>query len=789
VRRITRRWRTWKLGTRTVRIARDRDGVPHVRGDEPLDRIAGLGLVHAIDRPMQLTLLRLAVHGRLAELLVDDESSFAIDRFMRVRGFSARARRNAATLSPEAAAIAEAYCEGVRAGLRRPWELSVAGLPADFMGWDPVDVLAAMEVTSYVGLASLQEDLQRVLIDGIRRGASPQNLRSWWFPHLESIDADLVERLRALNHWEGALQRVVRQRVERVAPAIARASNAWAVSGARTRSGKPMIAFDPHLEANRLPAIFSEVVLEGDDGPTVGITVPGVPGVVMGRNPSLAFGFTYGFLDQIDFFVEEVRGGRCRRADDGAAACVVRNELIRRKHGRDVLLHVRENELGVLEDGEQPRDGRFLCRAWAGARADWGEGLCVLDRLGRMRTVVQARDAVRAMPLSGNWVFADRDGDVGWSTSGAAPVRPDGGAGLAPARGWDPGRVWAPGLRAPGEMPSGGPDASGCVASANDPRPRSVGAGAVLVDASMGSDRVDRILSLLAERRHHDVQTFAAMQRDVVSDRGRRWRDRLRFAGLLANVEDGGPAATVARWDGRETSGNEAAERMEAFWQEMMREVYGKGVFGETAFELLAHRTSVLGMYAAAFDDGAIRHGAAWTARRDLDELCRDVWSRIAGERSGRRRRVSRIVFRHLLFGGRMPGWAGFDKGPFSIHGGRSTLHQVQRVPGRGHESIVAPVYRFVCDLGEEGAWTALAGGPRDRWGSRYYASGLLGWLEGRLTPRGSILRGRRAAVAPAGGIAAEPALGVDTSGVHAPRRRGALDVSGPMDVEAGAER
>ena len=88
---------------------------------------------------------------------------------------------------------------------------------------------------------------------------------------------------------------------------------------------------------------------------------------------------------------------------------------------------------------------------------------------------------------------------------------------------------------------------------------------------------------------------------------------------------------------------------------------------------------------------------------------------------------------RHLMLGGRLPRWFGFDHGPIAIRGGRSTIHQGQIYRAGGRETSFVPSFRMVTDLGEPAAHTALAGGPSDRRFSPWYVSGVRDWLAGRL--------------------------------------------------------
>jgi penicillin amidase len=88
---------------------------------------------------------------------------------------------------------------------------------------------------------------------------------------------------------------------------------------------------------------------------------------------------------------------------------------------------------------------------------------------------------------------------------------------------------------------------------------------------------------------------------------------------------------------------------------------------------------------------------------------------------------------RHLLLGGRLPRWTGFDHGPVRLRGARATVHQAQLVRVGGREVAVGPSLRLVTDLAGDVIWTALPGGPSDRRFSRWYASGVRGWVEGKL--------------------------------------------------------
>ena len=149
------------------------------------------------------------------------------------------------------------------------------------------------------------------------------------------------------------------------------ASNNWVVAGSKTASGKPILANDPHLEVNRLPNVWCEMVLQCGDRWMMGGTMPGLPGVLVGRNPDLAWGATYAFVDTIDSWVEKCSDGKYYRAgSDGDSDRWLqfekREELILRKKKAAVSHVFYENELGTLE-GDPFSNEHCLVTRWAAA--------------------------------------------------------------------------------------------------------------------------------------------------------------------------------------------------------------------------------------------------------------------------------------------------------------------------------------------------------------------------------------------------------------------------------------
>ncbi len=218
----------------------------------------------------------------------------------------------------------------------------------------------------------------------------PRQLEELFPGQLGGLDEDLIRQVRLGD-------RIVPEELWQVPGLpLASASNNWVVAGRKTVSGLPMVCNDPHLQVNRLPAIWYEAVLRWSSGGrrryAMGATMPGTPGVVIGRNPDLAWAVTYAYMDCVDSWVEECRDGRYRRGEDWCAFRV-REETILRKRKPPVTLRFFENEHGTL-DGDPRVPGYYLATRWSCGEQTGAEALDVL------LAIAEARRSSAAGPCS-----------------------------------------------------------------------------------------------------------------------------------------------------------------------------------------------------------------------------------------------------------------------------------------------------------------------------------------------------------------------------------------------------
>ena len=429
-------------------VVRDANGIPLIIAQSDTDAYAALGFIHAQDRLWQMDLQRRAAKGQLAAIAGED--AFRSDRLMRTLDVAGRAERQFARLAPDVQAAFQAYANGVNAWLGVPGQR----LPPEF-------ALAGFEPEPWVASDGLLwGGLMAVRLSGSWRA---QYLRMRLAKRLapERIDQLLDEpgqgggqlaAVPAANAPPSTLARLADNALPPPPASSESGSNAWVLDGSLTRSGKPLLANDPHL-ALTFPGIWYLARLVGPGFDIRGASSPGSPAIVLGHNGTIGWGFTTTNLDSQDLFVERVDPTDPSRyiTPDGARPFTVRDETINVLWGDPVSLRVRQTRHGVvIDDFLARRDdpvnltpaGHVLAlQATALDGADTsGEGF---SRLGQAQNWEEFQTAARKIvsPMQ-NMVYADTAGNTGLLSPARVPIRRK-GDGSMPVPGWTGEYDWA----------------------------------------------------------------------------------------------------------------------------------------------------------------------------------------------------------------------------------------------------------------------------------------------------------------------------------------------------------
>lgn len=408
-------------------------------------------------------------------------------------------------------AVLDAYADGVNRALsaRRPWELRLVRHRPE--PWKAADCVLMGRLIGHVGLAQTQGEVERWLVQMLNDGVTLETLDELFGGRLAGFDPALLDGLRIEDplipqsiRWHPAV------------PAAA-ASNNWVLAPQRTQSGSAILAGDPHLEVNRLPAVWYEAVLEGPDGWLAGASMPGAPAILVGRNEHVAWSVTYAYADVIDSWVEDCRDG-CFRRDDGWQPFDVREEVIHRRGGEPERVRFYDNLHGTL-GGDPHVPGRYLATRWAG-RDGGGRSLAAALDLARARDAEAAGELLSRLEWAFNWVLADRDGAIVYRMSGRIPRRREGAGGLLPLAGWRPADDWQ-GFHDAAELPQRRNPPSGWLATANEDL-NALGAVAP-INLAGAPYRAERLAQLLGARDDWTIDALRHVQMDAMSPQARRF--------------------------------------------------------------------------------------------------------------------------------------------------------------------------------------------------------------------------------------------------------------------------
>ncbi len=424
-----------------VEIYRDEWGVSHIFAQNEHDVFFAQGYVHAQDRLWQLEFNRRVGAGRLSEVL--GEATLKSDRFLRTIGLYRAAQADLAVLPAETINVLQAYADGVNAFI----ETHKASLPLEFtlLGfkpepWTPMDTLAwgkvmCMDLGGNWEYELLRAQLIAAFGEEKTRELTPPYPEQGPFiipPEAKSygeLDTAILSDYSAVKSLLGIWSQHL-------------GSNNWVVDGSKTASGRPMLANDPHLGI-QMPSIWYEIHLVGGGLDVIGASFPGAPGVIIGHNRDIAWGVTNVGPDVQDLYVEKINPDNPNQYEFKGRwedVTVIHEEIKVKGRDEPVKLNVRVTRHGPIMTPVVSGAKEQLALRWTALEGgQLFRSVYMLDRAGNWD---EFREALRYWQApSQNFVFADRQGNIGYQMPGDIPIRAK-GQGLVPAPGWTGEYEW-----------------------------------------------------------------------------------------------------------------------------------------------------------------------------------------------------------------------------------------------------------------------------------------------------------------------------------------------------------
>ncbi|MBI2756390.1 MAG: penicillin acylase family protein [Chloroflexi bacterium] len=728
-----------------VEIVRDRWGIPHVTGRDHDGALFGLGFCHAQDRLWQMDLNRRVARGELAELV--GEAALDVDRLMRRIGLHRAAQREWEGADARIRSALDSYSAGVNAAIeqaavRKRWPLEYVLLQARPRPWTPLDTLSFGRFFAFTQSANWDSELMRSrIIARIGAAAAAALEPALWQPGSDALPP--------LGDWGPAdLPRPAADDIPPVPTFGGGGSNAWVVSGMRSSTGKPLLASDPHLFPS-IPSVFYEAhLVGGSELNAIGVTIPGIPGVAIGHNRDIAWGFTASMADTQDFFVERTDPNDPTRTEYQGRwepGTVIRESITvkgRSDPWHEDVLVTRHGPV-ITPTPAIPDEHRHLAlQSMVLEAPETAAGLLLLNTATNWAEL-RAGLSHWGTP-SMNCLYADVDGNIGWQLVGRVPVRSR-GKGLVPSPGWSGQYEWR-GEIPVDELPRAFNPPDGLWANANH-------------EATLGSPhfftleyedpaRYHRIREVLESRERHSAVDFRALQADQVSLTGREVATI-----VVAHLE---PRATLERealnelrlWDGRVSEDSPGAAIYEVFRHELARARFGDalgplfpavlgvgphpviGPVWSLYFRLSLETVRFLRRWGVARTEHG--DGSVGSERPVAEAFARSV--QVLRERFGgdvARWQWSRLHSLHLKHGLSIQKPLGvlFDVPAFPLGGDHETVRAAGSLPGGYAAGGPTAGYRFIADTADwDASLGCIPGGQSGHRGSPHYADQVEDW-------------------------------------------------------------
>ena len=508
-----------------VEVYFDSLAVPYIFANNDEDAAFTLGYLHAQERMFMMDVIRRAGEGRLSEVF--GEKTLPFDKMFRTIGIKQTVEMIKQRMNPEALNILEAYSKGVNYYIKKykskyTFEFDLLGYQPE--EWTPENSLTVIRMMGWelnlswwtdITLTELVQKLGADKVKDILPGY-PENAPTIIPEHLKKFAAvvpSFMETDKAFRKFLGFTGTHI-------------GSNNWVVNDSLSASGKPIIANDPHL-AFSAPGKWYAAVIKSPGWNAAGVTLPGVPGVVIGKNENISWVLTNIMTDDCDFYFEKLDSSRTKYLVDGKwHDLTITEDTIFIKGEKPLPITIRKTHRGPIISDIYPFNFIYneaktvyptMSMRWLGN--DFSDEMEAFREINKAENFDQFKVAVRQFNVPGqNFVYGDKNGNIGYLFGGAIPLR-----------GKNPDKVnntsfvfdgttseydWT-GVLDKNKLPELFNPGENYIASANNKTIKDFKYH--ITNLWEPSSRIERITELLTSKKKQSAEDFMKYQMDVVS--------------------------------------------------------------------------------------------------------------------------------------------------------------------------------------------------------------------------------------------------------------------------------
>ena len=688
-----------------VEITFDKMGIPQIWAETEPNGYFALGYLHANDRLFQMDMVRRMSQGRMSELL----GKLAMESDMRQRriGHNRIAAAAIKNLSEANSRKLQAYTDGVNyyknTAKTLPFEYLLLG--KDFEDWKVYDCLTLLSFQSWFSDA-LQNHDQFFL--NLSEAVGDDLAKSLCFIYPDWAPTTVPEA-RIIGSREPAksaniyvqLKAAVKTKWKPVETPylMTNSSNAWVVGPDKSKSGRAMLASDPHLQINQQPQFWQMIGLHIKETNinVLGITAPGLPFVIMGHNGTAAWAFTAGGVDITDYYLEEINADdstEYRTASGWQKLKFAVDTIFAADLDSSVILKTSITRHGPIFDTLSESNKTYSFR-WAGYDVDLNLSCSAAFALQEVTSFEEFRKIVTSLgALDANWLYADKNGNIGCQLGTPIPIRQTTNFCL-PLSGSKAEHDWLGYYPLPETPHSLNPEQS-WLGSCNNLPSRS--ADFAELSGSFMPGRIMRLSELMNKFQTVSTTDLSKFQNDRVDVYLLRWKETMVAA--LSKLGESNLADIIRNWDGSTSVKSKETAIAVEFVEQLRKHIF-EDELGELAGGVRSFWIDELFEKADLhfwFDDINTENKvetASEISSKAMSAALKAVNGRSWGE-------LNSLSMNHPL--GRVPLIADFlnlNHGPWDWPGTSNSLNASYIVSNsqNGYSTVVGPSWRFVIDF------------------------------------------------------------------------------------------
>ncbi len=505
---------------KSVKVYRDKYDIPHIYAQNMHDAQIALGFVTASERLFQMDINRRIAAGRLSEFFGD--KTVKIDILLRkLRLYKTMEdfwKKNKHKMPKPLLARMDNYLAGVKFyvdNFKLPIEYKLLGTKPE--PFNHVDMLA---ISGYISLSFAEGLIADSLFTDLYASFPKElvdQLTTKERMHAFKEGKDFFTKLKGMDDTISALAQLEQQF------GLFHGSNAWVLSGGRSKSGKPLLASDPHI-AFSSPGVWYEAHVKTPDYESYGHYLPLVPFPVLNHNRFGGYGVTISEQDDFDLYEEKINPKNPNEVmyKGKWTHMLVYDEIIKVKGKKEIRLKMRVTPHGPLIDGtDYGVKGKHISLKWSYYHPENNIAMA-LYKLSNAKTMEECFEAISYAATPGlNFVWADAKGNIGWHVMGKIPLRPHGKSGYQILNGWS-GKDEYIGYLPFKDNPHLTNPSSGVIVSTNfKPQNGSFSKKYPLYGYWQPQDRFMRVHKLLSKQKKWDLNGLQKVQTDRTDDRAK----------------------------------------------------------------------------------------------------------------------------------------------------------------------------------------------------------------------------------------------------------------------------